>query len=69
LAITVVGDAKGGACKRDEKKSGETTPPLPPSPPPPLASSKSLVLCCWSFNGNFSVQTLNECSRHRKESI
>jgi hypothetical protein len=28
LAITVVGDAKGGACKREEKKSGDTTPPF-----------------------------------------
>jgi len=36
LAITVVGDAKGGACKREEKKSGDTTPPflLLPLPPP-----------------------------------
>jgi hypothetical protein len=39
LAITVVGDAKGVACKREEKKSGDTNPPylfllLLPLPPP-----------------------------------
>jgi hypothetical protein len=40
LAITVVGDAKRGACKREEKESGDTNPPflllllLLPSPPP-----------------------------------
>jgi len=45
---------------KERKKKVETQPPA-------SSSSKSLVLCCWSFNGNFTVQTLNECSSHRKE--